>query len=401
MGGGMLRADGRQIGLVGLLLCALLLGACSGGAVVFAPTAAPPDVSPLTYTHPGGAFSVTVPRNWSVYAQNTTTLASAVFAAPGADEPALRFAVINTGARIASSDLADILNRYQTQIRPDVRRYNEVSRQAMGDGSWRLTGVRRTAAGLTQQVNTFIQPIGSLLTVAEVIIPDDGVGLEELQRSVNTFRAAEDTALEATDAVTLAFAVGGSLDLLNVRTWTTPAGVFFVTGEVANNGAAAVRDLPVRAVLRSADGLPIAEAVDVVMGYEIPAGGFAPFSLRFGQGQPSLTASYELVLGGADWQPVTEGTIYGSERLTWTDTSQVGADGVLEIIASVTNTSSETVHEPRIVATVFDANGAVIAAAYNDFALLLNPGDTASARLLIAEMGGTPANYILTVQGKP
>jgi hypothetical protein len=162
-----------------------------------------------------------------------------------------------------------------------------------------------------------------------------------------------------------------------------------------------VRDLPVRAVLRSADGLPIAEAVDLVMGYEIPAGGFAPFSLRFGQGQSSLTTSYDLVLGGAEWQSVSEGVIYGAERLTWTDSSQVGADGVLEISASVTNTSSETVHEPRIVATVFDASGAVIAAAFTDFAPLLNPGDTASARLLIAEMGGTPANYILTVQGKP
>lgn len=385
----------------GALLCALLLAACSGGAVVFAPTPSPPDVSPLTYMHPGGAFSVSVPRSWSVYAQNTTTLASAAFAPPGADEPALRFAVINTGARIASGDLADILNRYQMQIRPDARRYNEVSRQAMGDGSWRLSGARRTAAGLTQQVNTFIQPVGALLALAEVIIPDDGAGLEDLQRSVNSFRVFEDAALEATDAATLAFAVGGSLDLLNVRTWTTPAGVFFITGEVVNNGAAAARDLPVRAVLRSADGLPIAEAVDLVMGYEIPAGGFAPFSLRFGQGQPTLASQYELILGGADWRPASEGAIYGAERLSWTDTSQVGADGALEIIASVTNTSSDLVRDPRVVATIFDANGAVIAAAFSDFAPLLNPGDTASARLLITEMGGAPANYILTVQGKP
>src|SRR5262245_46398972 len=123
-------------------LLMLILAGCSGGAVVFAPTQPPPDLSPLLYTHPGGAFTVSLPRNWSVYEQNTTILASAAFAEPGSNESLIRFAVVNLGRPLDSTLLADLLDRYQTVIRPDADHYTEVDRQAMGDGSWRLSGLR-------------------------------------------------------------------------------------------------------------------------------------------------------------------------------------------------------------------------------------------------------------------
>ena len=114
---------GRMVGLIFMLL----LAGCSGGAVVFAPTPLPPDVSAVVYTHPGGAFSVTLPRNWPVHEQNTTVLASAAFSAPGADQPALRFAVMNLGKPLNSTTLAQVMDRYQTQIRPDAKLYQEKS----------------------------------------------------------------------------------------------------------------------------------------------------------------------------------------------------------------------------------------------------------------------------------
>src|SRR5262249_51939534 len=135
------------------ILMLLALSACSGGAVVFAPTAPPPDVSPVRYEHPSGAFSINIPPNWSVYVQNTTTLATAGFSAPGENQPSLVVSVVNLGADLDASTFSDVLNRYQTQVRPDLDRYTEQSRQAMGDGSWRLTGVR--SEGLPLALNTF------------------------------------------------------------------------------------------------------------------------------------------------------------------------------------------------------------------------------------------------------
>src|SRR6185369_8673867 len=115
---------------------------------------------------------VMAPRNWSVYEENTTVLATAAFAAPDDDEPSLSFAVVNLGSDLDLDTFAQLMNQYQTQIRPDIDHYSEQNRQAMGDGSWRLTGLRTTiTSGVTEQVNTFIQRLGSLMAVIEVVIP--------------------------------------------------------------------------------------------------------------------------------------------------------------------------------------------------------------------------------------
>jgi hypothetical protein len=383
-----------------ILGCFLItLTACSGGAVVFAPTLPPPDLSPLSYTHPSGAFSVAVPRQWSVYAQNTTELASAAFALPGEDEPALRFAVMNLGERADSETLRAFIDQYQIAVRPDAGRYSEVNRQAMGDGSWRLAGLRQSAGGITQQVNTFIQQTGTLIGVIEVLMPGDGSREAEFQSIINSFAINTDAQLQPAEASALAFAAPSSLNILHVSSWTTSAGVFFITGEVGNYGTAWVDQVPVRAVLRSADGLSVADAADSIMGYGIPPGGFAPFSLRFGGGQPALAADYQLILGGENWQPATDVSIADQATLKWSDDSSVSAEGRLTITGRVTNQGQATVYNLRAVVTVFDTTGNAIAAGFTELASLLNSDASADFQIVVPEMGGSPVNYIVNVQG--
>jgi hypothetical protein len=60
--------------MIGIML--MWLAGCGSGSVMFAPTPAPPDASPLRFDHPGGAFSISVPRLWSIHVQDTTALAS-------------------------------------------------------------------------------------------------------------------------------------------------------------------------------------------------------------------------------------------------------------------------------------------------------------------------------------
>ncbi|MEZ4670401.1 MAG: FxLYD domain-containing protein [Anaerolineae bacterium] len=380
------------------VLTLFILAGCGGGAVVFAPPPPPPDTSPLVYTHPGGVFSLAVPRDWSAYEQNTTILASTAFSPPDSDEPALQVAVMNIGEAATSASLADIIDQYQQLIRPDVTAYTEVNRQAMGDGSWRLDGLLRTAGGMTRQLNTFIQQSGNFLTVIEVQVVPDPARMSELQQSINTFTINPNANLEAAKPTVLGFSATSDLEFLHVTAWTTPRGVFFITGEVANHGPASLANVPVRAVLRTPDGVPVAEAVDTLMGYNLPPGGFAPFSLRFGQGQPALTNNYDLSLGGVDWQPETNQNVHSTNELSWSDNSSFEADGSMVISGSVTNTSTGPLLPPRIVVTVFDAAGNVIAAAYTDVAVALNPSDATDYRVVIPEMGGQPANYLVTAQ---
>jgi hypothetical protein len=384
-----------------LLLAVVLLAGCSGGAVVFAPTPPPPDTSPLVYRHPSGAFSIMVPRRWAVAVQHTTTLAAAAFSPPGADEPAVRLAVINLGGTVDSAALGAFINRYQTELRPQAGGYVEASRQAMGDGSWRLTGLQHMPGGLTQPLNTFIQAAGSRVAVIEVAIPDDAARLKELQTLVNTFELRPDAELQPGEPTVFAFASGSRLDFLNVVTWTTSAGAFIISGEVANAGPDSLAAVPVRAVLRSADGLVVAETADVVMGYGIPAGGFAPFSLRFGQGRPSLAASYELVIGGEGWLPETMPAVYGPETLQWTDESSLNAAGQLVITGRVGNSGGDTARGLRAIVTVFDAGQRVIAAGYGDITPSLAPGESTAFQITLPELGGEALNYILNIQGVP
>lgn len=379
------------------LVCLLLtLAACSGGAVVFAPTAAPPDTSPLPYQHPSGVFTLNVPRQWAVHEQNTTTLASAAFSRPGDDEPVLLVAVMRPSAADDSQAFGQLIQQYQTQVRADVDRYTEHSRQAMGDGSWRVTGVRHSATGETQPVNTFIQRSGPLFAIIDVIVGDASLS-DTLRAVVNSFSLNADATLQTAPLTTLNSASRTSLSVLHVATWATPDGVFFVTGEVANTGSDVAAALPVTVTLRSADGLNVGEASDLVMGHGIPPGGFAPFGLRFGQGQPALGVTYEIRLG-ADWQP-PDIRLAPDDALTWVEES-VLEDGRLLISGTVTNTGTTPVRAPVAVATVFDAAQTVIAAAYAPADVeQLAPGETARFGLGIPEIGGQPANYIVYVQG--
>ncbi len=391
--------------LTTFLLAALLLplAACSGGAVRFAPTPVPPDVSPSVYTHPSGAFSVELPRAWSLFERNAITLAAATFSAPGQHTPPLRIAAVRLQAPPADATAINgILDDYQGRVRPDAGRYTEQSREAMGDGSWRLSGLRQVAGGTTQQVNTFVQFEEATVGVVEVIVSGDAAQDERLQALVNTVEFAAESNLQPGDLSTLAFANASGLEPLNVHAWTAPNGAFYISGEVANYGTEAIGDVPVQVVLYTSDGRAIAEALDTVMGYGIPPGGFAPFSLRFGAGQPALTTRYVLSFGDDNWAP-TPAEVLSEEVLTWTDEGEFTDGGELIITGALTNTSADTyVYEPRVTVTVFDDGQRVIAAGFQDVdETEVEPDESVPFRVVIPETGGVPARYILNVQGRP
>jgi hypothetical protein len=261
-----------------------------------------------------------------------------------------------------------------------------------------LEGLRQSAGGVTQQVNTFIQQTDFFIGVIEVLLPSDAAQVAEFQSIINSFTINTDSPLQPAEASALAFAAPASINVLHVSTWTTASGVFFITGEVGNYGTAWVDQVPVRAVLRSSDGLSVADAADTVMGYGIPPGGFAPFSLRFGGGQPALAADYQLFLGTEDWQPATDVSIADQETLKWSDDSSMSPDGRLTITGTVTNDGQANVYNLRAVVTVFDTAGNTIAAGFTELASPLAPDASTDFQIVVPEMGGSPVNYIVNVQ---
>ncbi|MBZ0299481.1 MAG: DUF3426 domain-containing protein [Anaerolineae bacterium] len=380
----------------------LILAGCGSGAVVFAPTPLPPDLSPLRYEHPSGAFSVVVPRTWATFSQHATTLAATSFAPPDSPVPLLTLAVINLGQPLDTAAFNALLNQYQQDLRPDASRYKEESRQAMGDGSWRMTGLRALPGGGTQPINTFIEREGSLIGLVEAAVPDDPALADALQTTINTFHINPEASLEATDPSVLVSLAATSVGVLNVATWTTPSGVFYITGEVANYGTSPLKEVPVQAVLLTPDGLAVAEAEDLPMGYAVLPGGFAPFSLRFGQGQPALAARYSLTFGSAEPPSDSSTEVYGPTDLSWIDESTYDAEGQLVVSGMVTNIGDRMLHRPRATVTVFDANQNVVAARFADLPVdALGPNESAPFELVLSEIGAEPAQYVVNIQALP
>jgi hypothetical protein len=383
------------------VLCAAGCATTGGGAVVFAPTPLPLDGAPLRYTHPSGAFSVTVPRDWARIEQHTTALAAVSFAPPNAALPVATFAVVKLDVPLDEAAFAALLDRYQTQIRPDAADYTEQSRSAMGDGSWRFTGRRILTGETGVSVNTFIQRAETLIGVAEVVL-DAGADAGTLQTMVNSFapQPSDALALQATDAAALSGAKPTALSVLHVSAWTTPTGAFYITGEVANYSSQTARDLPIEAALLNAEGGTVAGAVDTVMGLGVPPGGFAPFSLRFGA-RPPEAVDFRLALGGGAWTWSAESDLVGAESLMWTDESRFDEFGRLIVSGRVTHTGADALTDVRAVATIFDAAGDVIGAGSAAVGTgVLEAGRDAPFEILIVETGGDPANYIVTVQGR-
>jgi len=382
---------------------------CGGGAVVFAPTPAPPDLSPLRYAHPSGAFTIDVPRNWPVFVQNLgepespPELAAAHFTPAGQQSPLLTVAVIHAQELVDNPDteLIDLINTYQTQVRPDISRYSEQERQAMGDGSWRLDGLRQTAGGATQQINTFITRAEAYIGIIEVIIPDDAPLRAELETAANTLIINPQAGMPAVPLAALGDVSAASIAVTGVNGWTTPDGVFFLTGEIVNRGTGAVPPVPVRVELLAATGEVTAKAEDTTMGYGIPPGAFAPFSLRFGQGQPAEAARFALAVGGDGWDAMPS-ALLSAESLTWTDDSTLTDEGYLLINGTLTNTGAQPIREALAAVTVFDSRRQVIGAWFDTVTEdVLQPGDSLPFSIRVPELGGTPDRYIISIQARP
>jgi hypothetical protein len=381
-----------------LILLMVGLTGCEGDAVVFAPTPLPPDLSPITYTHPDAVFSVQVPRHWTVYHQQADDLATASFTPPQATYPALIIGVIQLGT---SPEALDLINEYGANVRLNGNQYTEQERQAMRDGSWRLIGVTRPPGGLPREVNTFIQQADGLVAVIEADVSGDPVRLNEIERAMNTLTLSPTAELAPAPLERLNDLSVAPVRVANVNAWTTPQGVYFVTGEVVNTSTIPLESVPLDLRLLRADGAELGQAQDRVMGYRLPVGGYAPFSLRFGQGRPPDASQFMLQVGGTGWVPTPTDGVIGSDGMTWTDDSSITDEGHLLIQGEVTNESGDTLYDPLAVITVFDANQNVIAAGFAPVTEgPFDDGDTREYFLRIQEIGGLPANYIIEVQAR-
>jgi len=390
----------RRYTLLWIFIISITLSACGQGAVVYAPTPLPPDTSPIPYVHPTGAFQITVPRTWSAFSQTLPDLASATFSAPDISESLVTVSVITLSEM---PQIADLLNVYQTEARPDAGRYVELERQAMGDGSWRLIGLRTTIGGVNQAVNTFITVQGQTVGITDILLIEDNPALNRvIEEAVNSLQINPTPPLQPTNLFSAQKTATSPLRLTSVYLWTAPSGVMFLTGVLQNATANPIGTVPLYAGLSTLDGVVVAGESGQVMGYAIPPNGFMPFSLRFGKGRPPEALNYALTIGGGGWVPDTTLRYYGEDNFTITSERTAPSENTTVVTGDVIHIGTDIVRDPIAILTIYDNQRRVIASAFSMIKEgVFLPQESASFSFNITELGGTPAFHLVTVQALP
>lgn len=385
-----------------LLIVLFSLSACnSQGVVVFSPTEAPPGSVTVHFEHPSAVFGLEVPDNWSIFVNETDTLATAFFTPPGDAAPALEVGAVTLEDTLASQPLSSIISSYVDELRSRGRYISEQDRQQMGDGSWRITAIRANVAGSPEAINTFVIQNNSTLLIANAKVSENSNTRTGLELAINSLTLSSTPILSPAPLETLTSLNTGPIVVTNAFSWSTADGVYFITGEVTNIGSETVNSVPVHVSLLTENGTTTAEAPDVTMGLVLEPGRFVPFSLRFGQGLPEGSTSFTVNVGDDAWRnAMTPTSETASDALTWDSTSSVTTEGYLEVTGTVTNMSNDNVQNIVAIITVFDADENVIAASFVDAVPpSLAPGAEASFFFRVSEMGNTPENFIVDVQG--
>lgn len=363
-----------------------------------------PDATFRTYLHPGGAFSIRLPADWSIRnISRDSRVVQVEFSAPDNQGLPLSLYLLNTGANLSAPQLLDYLDRYQAAFHSDPSRYSEVSRTAQGDGSWRVVGLRDTGIG-RRQINAFFQANGPIFSVLEADVTDLNLeALNILQSVINTLRVNPNTDLDAGEVrADMSFAdTPGALTFESTYAWTTPTGEFVVNGVVVNRSGAPLEAIRITALLLNENDNAVAEQSNVVALELLPADAAAPFSVRFRGGKPSNAVRVEL-RAAARHAEYALATYLGEDAfLRGNEIAKYNAAGFLVVSGDLVNQTQKVAQAVKVVIAVFDANGQVIA---TDSAFTVNPtllpGELSRFEVTFPELGGSAIRYTIRVEGR-
>ncbi len=395
----------KRLIILFMFLAATLLTACQSTPVILVATPLPPDSAFHTYRHPSGAFSIRLPADWSIRDVSRSDAVRVEFSPPGNSGLPMTVYIVNTGTVLDAASLLDAINKYQSVVNGDATVYREVTRNAQGDGSWRLAGVRQTPIG-PRQLNTFLQADKAFLTAIEMDITSaDDLRMNLLRTIINTYRA-DPTAVLAAGSVANAPDAGvntssGSVTFAGMFTWTDSNGGFNINGQIGNASGVALEAVRVTALLYDAQNQVIAEQPDVIASEVVAANDSAPFSIHFRNGKPSQTVRYELQASARNAEYNLQNYLGPESFIKGNETASYNASGYLVISGDVVNQTKAPAHFIRVTVVVKDDQERIIA---TDNAFVekpdLLPGDTSHYEVTFYQLPGSVARFVTKIEGR-
>jgi hypothetical protein len=390
-----------------LFWCLLLLvtAACQTAPALVAPLNAP-DSGYLTYRHPTGVFTIRLPSDWSIRDVSRESAVRVEFSPPGNSGLPLSVYVVNTGSVLDTPTLLNGINTYQSAFNGNPALYTEISRNAQGDGSWRLVGVRQTPIGL-RQINTFFEADKAFLTVIEADLTDlSPERLTQTQTVINTYRVDTSAVLNAgavaaIPADAIQNSASGSILFTSLFDWTDNTGGWNINGLLTNQSSAPIEAIRITAQLYDTAGRVLAEQANVVPNDVLLVNDTVPFTVRFRTGKPAQAIRYEIQASarGADYNLqnylAPEQFIKGNEKATY------NAQGFLSVSGDIVNAAKQPAKFIRVTVTVFDDQNQVVGveSAFAEKSELL-PGDVTRYEVTFFQLAGSANRFLTKVEGR-
>lgn len=392
-----------------VLICAafFLIGCLNQKAEPLVIVATPDalDAGFQTYTHHSRVFSLRIPPGWIPDELPDDSGIRMQFTSVEGAERVVRLSltVVNTGQPLTAEAFIQAVNAYQPP--PDISEipwYPTSDMAAMADGSVRLTGIREYPTLGSRALNIFLQGNGSYFSALEVDVTNATPEvLQTLLAVVNTFRVYTDAPLNigrvSAPGVEVASGVIGFENYLH---WDDNDGGFNITGQVVNRSGEALEAVRLTAYLFDEQGNQLAERSDILVYDVLKDEETAPFRLRFDTGRPSTAVRYELH-AAARLAEFSLATFYGSENfLIGEDNAFYDINGNLTITGLVQNNAGKLATSVKIIATVFNEGGQVVATEttfINQDSLL--PGEATDFEITFFSLGGNAYRYTLVAQG--
>ncbi len=356
------------------------------------------------YEHPGGVFSLQMPSSWLVadLSEGPGLLVSCT--PPGAERVMLTVYVARLAATLDEAAFRQAMDAYLDAT------YNAtltvLERTAMGDGSWRVTGVRQAWDG-SLPVNVFMQRDGPFFSALEVVVPpNDPASTALLSLVVNSYRVDEtaDWPVGVVEAVPQPAAdlilAGGNLVFSGVRSWTDEVGRLHISGRLANRAPYPLEGIEVRATLYDSAGQAAAEQVGIPPALVLLDGEYTPFEVRFDGGRPPAAVRVGL---RAMAERAVEGLrrYYGPQHFDWDDRAEYDDTGRLHIRGTVWNRGGEAAHNVQAIITFFDDADRVIGYVTAEPGEgPLAPGASTRFDVPVPRLGAEPARYLVSVQAE-
>ncbi|MCC7451257.1 MAG: hypothetical protein IT324_27860 [Anaerolineae bacterium] len=395
----------RRAWLGGALLILLLaLAACDTSPVVVVATPVPLDASFTTYHHPSGVFRLRLPPDWSVRDISQGNTVRVEFSPPNNTGLPMSVYVINTGTPLDATTFLDAINRYQAAINGNASVYTEVSRNAMGDGSWRLVGVRQTPLG-PRQLNTFLQADKAFLSAIEIDITGAADALLQTFRAIiNTYRV-DPTVVIGTNPISApeggAASAAGMLAFSGINTWASPQGVFIINGQITNQSGGPLEGIRVTAILYDAQNNALVEQSNVIGIEVLEDKAVAAFSVRFQNGRPSQAVRYELQAAARNAAYAIKTHLGNDSFLLGNDKAVYNAGGFLTVGGDVVNKTKGPAHFIKATVILYDDQQRVVG---TDSAFLskpdLLPGEAGHFEVTFYEVAGNAVRYVISIEGK-